>query len=87
MKAFAYAAAHQQRVAPHSPYLGPALVATIHLIASRREAMACEHRFCDLEASPIGDCVIARDGMLRVPDKPGLGFDVDEDLIAKYRVG
>ena len=73
------------RVVPHSPFTGPALVATIHLIAAMNEDVMCEHRFCDLAASPIGDCVLARDGRIAVPKGPGLGFEVDETVIAKYR--
>jgi L-alanine-DL-glutamate epimerase-like enolase superfamily enzyme len=74
------------RVVPHSPFLGPALVAAIHIIAAMPNEVACEHRFCDLEASPLGDAVVSKDGRLRVPDGPGLGFEVDETVIAKYRV-
>ena len=72
-------------VVPHSPFTGPALIATIHLIAAMGEDIPCEHRFCDLEASPIGDCVVSRNGRLAVPQGPGLGFEVDEKIIARYR--
>jgi D-galactarolactone cycloisomerase len=75
------------RAVPHSPFLGPALVAAIHIIAAMPNDVACEHRFCDLEASPLGDAVVSRDGRLPVPHGPGLGFTVDEDVIDKYRVG
>jgi D-galactarolactone cycloisomerase len=73
------------RCAPHSPFLGPALLATIHMIAASGGDMWCEHRFCDLEASPLGDAVVARDGTLAVPDAPGLGFTVDESVLREYR--
>ena len=73
------------RVVPHSPFTGPALIATIHLIVAMNEDVPCEHRFCDLEASPIGDCVLARNGRIAVPRGPGLGFEVDEAIVAKYR--
>ena len=74
------------RVVPHSPFLGPALVAAIHIIAAMPNEVACEHRFCDLGASPLGDAVVSTNGRLRVPDGPGLGFEVDETVIEKYRV-
>jgi L-alanine-DL-glutamate epimerase-like enolase superfamily enzyme len=51
------------------------------------EDVVCEHRFCDLAASPIGDCVGSRNGQLAVPQGPGLGFEVDQAVIDKYRVG
>lgn len=73
------------RAVPHSPFLGPALMATIHMIAALPQEIPCEHRFCDLEASPLGDAVVARDGRLAVPDGPGLGFEVDESVLVKYR--
>ena len=73
------------KVVPHSPFTGPALVATVHLIAAMGEDIPCEHRFCDLEASPIGDCVRAFNGRIAVPQGPGLGFEVDQKIIAKYR--
>jgi L-alanine-DL-glutamate epimerase-like enolase superfamily enzyme len=87
-RAISYAAHYPDvRIAPHSPFLGPALVAAIHVIAAMSEEVACEHRFCDLEASPLGEAVVSRNGRLAVPDGPGLGFEVDEKVIAKYRVG
>jgi L-alanine-DL-glutamate epimerase-like enolase superfamily enzyme len=73
------------RCVPHTPFLGPALLATIHMIAAAGADMWCEHRFCDLEASPLGDAVVARDGRLVVPDSPGLGFAVDESVLREYR--
>lgn len=73
------------RAVPHSPFLGPALMATIHMIAALPQEIPCEHRFCDLEASPLGEAVVSRDGRLAVPDAPGLGFDVEESVLAKYR--
>jgi D-galactarolactone cycloisomerase len=74
------------RVVPHAPFSGPALAAVIHVIAAMSQDVACEHRYCDLEASPIGDWLLARDGELRVPTGPGLGVEIDPALIARYRV-
>jgi L-alanine-DL-glutamate epimerase-like enolase superfamily enzyme len=31
--------------------------------------------------------VVASGGTMRLPDGPGLGLDVDESVIARYRVG
>ena len=74
------------RVYPHSPFVGPGLVATIHLVAAMGGDTLCEHRFCDLGANPLGDAVLARDGYLPVPQGAGLGIAVDESIIGKYRV-
>jgi L-alanine-DL-glutamate epimerase-like enolase superfamily enzyme len=37
----------------------------------------------DLLAEPIE----VRDGQVRAPDKPGLGVELDEAKLARYRVG
>lgn len=74
------------RAVPHTPFLGPALMATIHMIAALPREIPCEHRFCDLEASPLGEAVVSHDGRLTVPDGPGLGFVVDETVLKKYGV-
>jgi len=87
VKAIAHIKSRGIRAVPHSPFLGPALMAVIHVIAAMPEEVWCEHRFCDLEASPLGDAVVSRDGRLAVPNTPGLGFEVDQRVIEKYRVG
>jgi L-alanine-DL-glutamate epimerase-like enolase superfamily enzyme len=85
-KAIAYINGNGMRAMPHSPFLGPALAAVIHVIAAMPEEVLCEHRFCDLDKSPLGDAVVARNGFLPVPDRPGLGFDVDQKVIEQYRI-
>jgi L-alanine-DL-glutamate epimerase-like enolase superfamily enzyme len=73
------------RIAPHSPYFGPGLIATIHLAASLPEKPMIERFYLDLEASPLGALVEAPGGLMRVPNGPGLGIDVDETVLQKYR--
>lgn len=73
-------------LAPHSPYFGPGLLATVHFIAAMPEPMKFERFYCELEASPFGDAVDARDGMMRVPQAPGLGIEPDHTVIERYRV-
>jgi L-alanine-DL-glutamate epimerase-like enolase superfamily enzyme len=46
----------------------------------------CEYYYCDLAESPMGDWAIPRDGFFRVPGGPGLGIEVDEDVIARRRL-
>jgi D-galactarolactone cycloisomerase len=71
---------------PHSPFAGPALIATIHMVAALTNEVFCEHRFCDLGASVVGDWAVAKDGRLKVPDGPGLGVEIDMAVVEKYRV-
>jgi D-galactarolactone cycloisomerase len=85
-KAIDIAKQHGVRVMPHSPYFGPGLIATLHVIAACLPDSLCERLYCELEATPLGDAVNARDGHMQVPQGPGLGIDVDEGVIARYRV-
>jgi D-galactarolactone cycloisomerase len=80
------AAARRTGLAPHSPYFGPGLIATIHICASLPEPAFVERFYCDLEASPFGEQVNAANGYMKVPQSPGLGLDIDEAVIAHYRV-
>jgi D-galactarolactone cycloisomerase len=72
------------RVVPHCPYLGPGFLASLHLAVPLADAPV-ERIAVDLEASPLGDWIDARDGAMRIPQGPGLGCDPDPDLIARYR--
>ena len=85
VKVFALARRAGVTVAPHSPYFGPGLVATIHVIAALGEDAACERFYCDLGASPLGGAVDAVDGSMRVPQEPGLGIEVDERVLERFR--
>ena len=53
-KAIAVAQQHGVRVMPHSPYFGPGLIATLHVIAARLPDAMCERFYCELEATPLG---------------------------------
>jgi D-galactarolactone cycloisomerase len=75
------------KIAPHSPYFGPGLIATIHFAASIPEQPTIERFYLDLEASPLGGLVEAPGGLMHVPNGPGLGIEVDEAVLAKYRAG
>ena len=86
VKAIAHLNSRGIRAVPHAPFLGPALMAAIHVIAAMPEDVLCEHRFCDLAESPLGDAVVSHNGRLAVPDGPGLGFEIDQGVIEKYRV-
>ena len=84
-KALNYAEAQGIRAVPHSPFVGPALIATIHMIAALPHDVPVEHRYCDLGASALGDAVLQKDGRVPVPQGPGLGFEVDMGVVGKYR--
>ena len=73
------------RVVPHCPYFGPGFIASLHIAAALPADTPVERLAVDLEASPFGDWVDAKDGHMRVPQGPGLGVDPDPALVARYR--
>jgi D-galactarolactone cycloisomerase len=84
-KALQIAKARGVAAEPHSPYYGPGLIASLHMIAALPDEVMCEFYYSDLEASPLGDVIYARDGHLTVPDGPGLGVEMDEAILRRYR--
>lgn len=85
-KVYALAEAHNIAVAPHSPYFGPGLAATLQLAATLPYPVKIERVYIELEASPFGSMIDVRSGLMRVPDGPGLGIEPDHELIKRYRV-
>ena len=86
MKVAALAARHGVAVMPHSPYFGPGLLATLHILSTFAEETMVEYSFADLGASPMGDAIAIRDGRIAVPQGPGLGRDPDMGVVERYRV-
>jgi D-galactarolactone cycloisomerase len=84
-KVYALADAHNVAVAPHSPYFGPGLAATLHLAATLPYAVKIERVYLELEASPFGPMVEVRGGTMTVPEGPGLGIEPDPELLRRYR--
>ena len=77
------------RVINHFWTTGINLAAGLHWLASRQSAFICEY---GVEDTPIRWDVtkqsmeIDADGFVHVPEGPGLGVDLNEDIIEKYRV-
>ena len=63
----------------------PGLCRTLVYLAALPERPPIERFYLDLEASPLGDLVEAHGGFMHVPEGPGLGIDVDEAVLRKYR--
>jgi len=85
-KVAALAQTYDVDLAPHSPYFGPGLMATAQLVAAQDGDVPFERLYVNLEASLFGDAIDPVDGMLAVPQGPGLGMDPDPDVIKDYRV-
>ena len=86
-KLAAIAEAHQVMVAPHQGSLGPvAEMAAIHLLATLPNYLIHEYLVNDVPQRyevMTGQPVI-EDGHILVPDRPGLGVDLDEEAIKRY---
>lgn len=74
-------------VAPHSPYFGPGLLATIHLAAFSPLIGGIESFGVTLDAPLFGDIGLPDGrGVIRVPEGPGLGADPDPDVIERFAI-
>ena len=71
---------------PFGSQRGAGLAAALHLIAAMKSECLAEFYYADLEESPIGEAGIPRNGRLPVPQGAGLGVEVDEAVVARYRV-
>ncbi|MDE5442707.1 mandelate racemase/muconate lactonizing enzyme family protein [Bradyrhizobium sp. CSA207] len=74
------------RIAPHSPYFGPGLLATLHLLALRDDGLV-EMFYLKREACLwSGRADADASGHVAVPIGPGLGFEPDHSVMERYRV-
>ncbi len=86
LKVATLVAAANLELAPHSPYFGPGFVATLHLIAHTGQARWIEKIYYDLEASLFAQPLEFSRGHFTVPTGPGLGVEIDPNVIKEYRV-
>ena len=85
MKIAAMAEAHYISVAPHSGSLGPvAEYAAIHVLAAIPNGLILErvHNDVPMRYDVVQPHIETVDGYIQVPDRPGLGVDIDEDVVA-----
>lgn len=73
-------------IAPHCPYFGPGLLASMHITATLAEPTMIEYSFADLGANPLGEAIEVRNGYLEVPTGPGLGRDPDPEILKRFSV-
>ena len=75
-------------IAPHTPFIGPAGLATLHVLATMKDTAY----YAVIEAEPHMD-MYGNSGLtewqpeLTVPTGPGLGMDPDPTFLAKYSQG
>jgi D-galactarolactone cycloisomerase len=86
----AFAQAHHRMVAPHAFATAVTLVASLHLAAAIPNALLLEfdqnpHALRDeLLKEPLA---ADRDGFVRLPERPGLGIELDPNALDRYRIG
>jgi L-alanine-DL-glutamate epimerase-like enolase superfamily enzyme len=81
------AKAHKRLLAPHSPYFGPGLLATLQMGAVFPEIGGVEIFGVELEAPLFGaDGLPDAAGDVLIPTGPGLGADPDIAVVERYRV-
>jgi L-alanine-DL-glutamate epimerase-like enolase superfamily enzyme len=85
LQVIALAREYGVRVAPHSPYYGPGALATLHLLTCLPEPVWFELFYLNAEAALFGEALKAVNGVMAIPQGPGLGCDPDPDVIARYR--
>jgi L-alanine-DL-glutamate epimerase-like enolase superfamily enzyme len=71
---------------PHAFFFGPGYLATLHCIAAKDRDAPLERLFADVGFTTYANSVPVENGVVEVPDRPGLGADPEEDMIAKFRV-
>ena len=86
MKIAAIASAFNLRFAPHLWAGAPCFFAGLHLCAAAPSSFMIEY---SLGANPmihdlVKESVEAQDGMIAIPDAPGLGFTIDEEFLATH---
>ena len=85
-KILALAEAWNLQLIPHSYYYGPGVAATAHFVISNMSSDYMEIAAVPEEAYFIRPAFRPEKGYLPVPTGPGLGIELDEEVIARYRV-
>jgi len=84
-------AAHRDRlIVPHAWKTGISIAAAAHLAATTPHCPYIEFLPADMSGSPLRrdlvcDELIFRDGVITVPQTPGLGIDLNREALALYR--
>jgi L-alanine-DL-glutamate epimerase-like enolase superfamily enzyme len=83
-KIFALAEAWNLQIAIHSFTFGPALAAAVHLSLSNTRSEYVEVCYTPIDEYYMQPPLRQEKGYLALPDKPGLGIEIDEKVLKKY---
>ena len=84
-KIAALAEMHGVELRPQSFSIGPAFLATMHLLAAQPSPALIERPLCTAQGDLCGPATRVVDGVMHPPDGPGLGYDPDPDLVREFR--
>lgn len=73
-------------VMPHAPYFGPGYWATVQLMAAREICEQFEHLYIEPEGYLDPDIPLPSGGVVQVPDRAGIGFEPDPDMIERFKI-
>ncbi len=77
---------HDVALLPHSPYFGPGFFASLHLAAALPSVRELEWLYVKPEAWLVPIDHRKHPGHVAVPESPGLGFEPDPDILARYSI-
>lgn len=81
------ALAHNTTVIPHAWSSGIVIAASLHFIASQPNSDLLEYCVWDtpIRKEMLKQDFTLKDGYVDVPKGPGLGIEIDDEAIEKYR--
>jgi L-alanine-DL-glutamate epimerase-like enolase superfamily enzyme len=71
-------------VLPHSPYLGPGFLSTLHIATAHRDVMQIEWHYVEPAAEIIPLASIWEGRTIRLDDASGIGLSPDDAVISRF---
>ncbi len=75
-----------QSIMAHSPYFGPGYYATLQMAAALPEFGLFEHLYVQPQAWFGGEPLAPQGGRVAIPDRPGIGFEPDPEVLRRFAV-
>lgn len=75
-----------QSIMAHSPYFGPGYYATLQMAAALQEFGMFEHLYVQPKSWMGGEVLSPRGGWVDIPDRPGIGFEPDLEVLQRFAV-
>ena len=92
-RVFEMAVVHNKVVMPHSPNIGANALASLHAYSTVTNAVR-PHEYSEEFTGPVDkvaeifvEPVVPEEGVIRIPDRPGLGLELDQKALSRAAVG